>query len=304
LEVHAEAMREEPADADGPGVSKSLMAVCLLVARLPPHALSASGLPANLCARLTVFIEDKEVAFDATDCGGEAAGDEELEVTLANWLSMFPIAAIFSCVIDTDDKSHAAGVVHPAGAQAVCAAGGAAILVRLLEAASNAFGDTLPTSLHRIATHTVRDGLGFVQRRIGRMLGRADSPDAGEDACEPMMKTMIFSSVCMSAKLLSFLSDSGPAGAEAVLDAGGFDAFATIVDWYPKEQVLVDHWKDFLASLLKHQPKRQSELLVELVKEGVGDDDGTPSRPTAQMIMDHLFENHGDEVRESLDAYG
>ena len=120
-----------------------------------------------------------------------------------------------------------------------------------------------------------------------------------------MMKTMVFTCVCMSAKLLSFLADSGESGSEAVLNAGGFDAFATIVDWYPKEEVLVNHWKDFLASLLKYQPKRQNELLVELVTEGLGrdDEDDTRMRPTAQMIMEHLFENHGDELRERLDAY-
>ena len=119
----------------------------------------------------------------------------------------------------------------------------------------------------------------------------------------PVMKMMVFTTVCTSAKLLSFLADSGESGSEAVLNAGGFDAFATIVDWYPKEKVLVDHWKDFLASLLKYQPERQQELICELMKEGLGGDDDTRTRPTAQMIMDHLIENHGDYIQEQLDAY-
>ena len=307
LQVHANEMARCGASGEVP---KGLMSLCYLVSRLPSQAASASGLPAALCTVLTALVDGQEAALEAADPSADGGGDIErymnLEHDLALCLSMYAVPALCSCVIDAETND-----CCETGAKAVCSAGGADILVKLLKAASNAFADTLPRTTARTLQSAARAAGGRVtsqlMRLVGNVVGRAWAEDGEEedgDTQQDLVLTMVFSQLSTSVKLLCFLADSAQ-GAEVVLASDAWNAIAEFVDWYPDDENLVDHWQAFLAVLLKHQPERQSQLLIEHLKNGLADPDDPNGRdrPTARLLMNELVENHGEEIDRASRHY-
>ena len=291
LETHAVEIKRQVRDGQ-PG--QCLTSISMLISKLPPQAACETGLPVALCARLHDYIELLEEESEEAS-GGDEPGPE-YESSLALSLSTIAIPALYSLVIGED------GNAYPGGAQAICAAGGAEIVVRFLEAASDGFADTLPTSLCRLADMSLRRVTSLISSTVKRAFGSRNDGSGGDgdpSSQETMMLSLVFAQLRASLKLLAALADSGP-GADAVLASGAFDASAAIVDWYPEERILVGLWKDVLCSLGEHRPKRYSKLLTQLCSDGLKGDDESLHRPTAHLIIQHMVEHHGDELRECL----
>ena len=285
LEVHAVQIKLQVANWH---MGKCLASICMLISKLPPQTVCQSRLPQVLCARLNDHIQhlDRE----------DAEGSLESESCLAIDLTTTALPAIYSFIFDE------ASVVHPDGAQALCAAGGVAIVVRFLVASSKAFADTLPTSLIRLADMSVRRVTSLISQTVARALSPLEDGSDGDDqssAQQTMMLSLVFSQLRTSLKLLGALADSGP-GADAVLATDAFDASAAIVDWYPEDKPLVDWWKRFMSRLCEHRPKRHSELVANLCHDGLKHEDESLHRPTARLIIRHLVDEHGDEIDEHL----
>jgi hypothetical protein len=307
LQVHANEMARCGASGEAP---EGLVSLCLLVSSLPSQAASASGLPAALCTVLTALVDGQEAALEAADPSADGGGDMErymdLEHGLALCLSMYAVPALYSCVIDAETDE-----CCETGAKAVCSAGGADILVRLLKAASNAFADTLPTTTGRALLSAARAAGGAVtsklMRLVGNVVGRAWAKDGGEEDVDPQQDlalTMVFTQLSTSVKLLCFLADSAE-GAEVVLASDAWNAIAGFVDLYPDDENLVGLLQMFLSMLLKHQPERQTQLLVEHLKNGLADPDDPNGRhrPTARLLMNELVENYGEEIDRASRRY-
>ena len=301
LEVHTDEMAKCGASGEVP---TGLMSLCYLVSMLPSQAACASGLPAALCTVLTALVDGKEAALEAAGRDDDYELYMDLEHDLALCLSMYAVPALSSFMVDAETND-----CCESGAKAVCSAGGAAILVQLLKAASNAFADTLPRTIARTLQSAARAAVGSatsqLQRLVGNLVGRAFTEDGEDgDSQQDLALTMVFSQLSTSVKLLGFLADSAQ-GSEVVLASDAWNAIATFVDWYPDDENLVNHWQAFLAVLLKHQPERQSQLLVELVKNGLADPDDANGRdrPTARLVMNELVENHGEEIERASRHY-
>jgi hypothetical protein len=296
LEVHAMKIKLQVANWH---VGECLTSICMLISKLPPRTVCQSRLPQVLCARLHEHIKHLDGERDAAFSGGDGPNADksiDCESCLAIDLATTALPAIYSFVFDE------ASDVHPDGAQALCAADGVAIVVRFLVSSSNAFADTLPTSLTRLADMSVRRFTSLISRTVERAFGPQEDGSDGDgqaSAQQTMVLSLVFSQLRTSLKLLGALADSGP-GADAVLAAGAFDASAIIVDWYPEDKPLVDRWKGFMSRLCEHRPARHSKLMVNLCSDGLKSEDESLHRPTASLIIQHMVETHGDEIRECL----